>query len=254
MTTAPSRITGGARAASVLEDPVNRRNVSSSFTLIFSVVSESNAARAGYRWMEWITQRHIAGELNPQAAVRAWAYVSMAMYDATIAAWESKYTYRKPPSETDAAIRPRIAVPDAPSHPSDYAAAVGAPAEVLSYMLPARAANFQAMAGEGARSRLSAGVEYPSDYFAGLALGRRVAAAVISKARGNNFTATDDPAQALAYKIGEVRFKELRRLAELGKRFDIRAFHDVLLANGAIPLAVLESEVRRSIAETGTSR
>ena len=150
-----------------------------------------DAGPAGYRWMEWITQRHIAGELNPQAAVRAWAYVSMAMYDATIAAWESKYAYRrKRPSEADAAIRPRIAVPDSPSYPSDYAAAVGAAAEVLSYMIPARAANFQAMAEEGARSRLSAGVEYPSDYFAGLALGRRVAAAVISKARGDNFAAT----------------------------------------------------------------
>ena len=66
----------------------------------------------------------------------------------------------------------------------------------------------------------------------------------------------DDPAQALAYKIGELKFKELRRLAgkELGQRFDIRAFHDTLLANGSIPLAVLETEVRRWIAETGTSR
>jgi uncharacterized protein (DUF885 family) len=62
----------------------------------------------------------------------------------------------------------------------------------------------------------------------------------------------DNPAQALSYKIGELKFKELRKLAEkeLGPRFDIRAFHDTVLANGSIPLVVLEAEVRRWIAET----
>ena len=53
-------------------------------------------------------------------------------------------------------------------------------------------------------------------------------------------------------KIGELKFKELRKLAEteLGPRFDIRAFHDAVLANGSIPLVVLEAEVRRWIHET----
>ena len=61
----------------------------------------------------------------------------------------------------------------------------------------------------------------------------------------------DMPAQALSYKIGELKFKELRKLAEaeLGARFDIRAFHDAVLANGSIPLAVLEAEIRGWIAE-----
>lgn len=54
------------------------------------------------------------------------------------------------------------------------------------------------------------------------------------------------PGQALAYKTGEIKIRELRREAEaaLGDGFDIRAFHDMVLANGSITLEVLEQEVR----------
>jgi len=57
------------------------------------------------------------------------------------------------------------------------------------------------------------------------------------------------PGQALAYKLGEIKIWELRREAEatLGEAFDLREFHDVLLGNGALPLAALERVVQRYI-------
>jgi uncharacterized protein (DUF885 family) len=60
-----------------------------------------------------------------------------------------------------------------------------------------------------------------------------------------------DPGQALAYKIGELKIKELRAFAqrELGPKFDIKAFHDKILALGAVPLDLCEQQVRSWVAE-----
>jgi uncharacterized protein (DUF885 family) len=58
------------------------------------------------------------------------------------------------------------------------------------------------------------------------------------------------PGQAVAYKIGQLKISELRARAEreLGERFDIRKFHTAVLADGALPLDVLEAKLDRWIA------
>lgn len=139
-----------------------------------------------YRWMDLLANRQSTGQSLGVYPLRAYAYVSMAVYDATVAAWNAKQTYRRArPSAADPTIRARVPVPSNPSYPSDYAATAAAAAAVLAYLVPGEAAHFQSLAEEAGRSRLYAGVEYPSDYFAGLELGRRVAEQVIAKARAD---------------------------------------------------------------------
>jgi uncharacterized protein (DUF885 family) len=62
------------------------------------------------------------------------------------------------------------------------------------------------------------------------------------------------PGQALAYKIGQMKISELRKKAEqvLGEQFNIREFHDQVLASGAIPLNLLETRIDQWLAERQT--
>ena len=62
------------------------------------------------------------------------------------------------------------------------------------------------------------------------------------------------PGQATAYKVGEIRLRAIRTRAEqeLGDRFDVRRFHDALLVDGPLPLALLDQRMDRWIAEEKT--
>ena len=146
-----------------------------------------DAGSPAYRWIDLLNARTLAGmptATNGRTGV--YTYVALAMYDATVAAWESKYFYnRKRPSERDHRLSTALPVPDSPSYPSEHAAAAQAAASVLAYFLPAEAQSFQSMAEQAGWSRVLAGLQYPSDYYAGLELGRKVAEQVIAKAKAD---------------------------------------------------------------------
>jgi membrane-associated phospholipid phosphatase len=139
-----------------------------------------------YRWMDrMINLIETRGFSNPKNA-RNLGLLTVAMYDATIAAWQAKYTYnRRRPSLADPTIQPGIEVPQSPSYPSEHAVTAGAAAEILAYLYPAEAESFRWLGEEAARAALTAGINYPSDVRAGLELGRAVGARVVALARAD---------------------------------------------------------------------
>jgi membrane-associated phospholipid phosphatase len=155
-----------------------------------------DAGAPGYRWIDLISQRILAATPTTAFPHRVYTYVALAMYDATIAAWESKYYYRRArPSELDHKLPTAVAVPNSPSYPSEHAAAAQAAASVLAFFLPAEGATFQQLAEQAAHSRVLAGVQYPSDNDAGFALGRAVAERVIAKAMADGSDGTSTPSR-----------------------------------------------------------
>jgi membrane-associated phospholipid phosphatase len=139
----------------------------------------------GYRWNEIALAAANKAGLTADA-YRVLALLNAAIYDATIAAWDSKYTFNRPrPSTVDATLKTVLANPASPSYPSEHAVAAGAAATLLGFLFPQDAPSFAEMAQEAARTRLLAGVHYPSDVQAGLDLGRAVGALAVDRAKSD---------------------------------------------------------------------
>ena len=142
-----------------------------------------NTAAPVYRWNEMMITTALSKGMNTNMAGRGLALLHAAIYDATIAAWDAKYTYDRPrPSDFDRSLKTVIENPRSPSYPSEHAVAAGAASEVLAYLFPDQADDFRAKAQEAGQAFLIAGVQYPSDVETGLNLGRQVAALVIERA------------------------------------------------------------------------
>jgi membrane-associated phospholipid phosphatase len=135
------------------------------------------------RWNEIAIAQTIIGRMTLRS-YRAMALLNVAIYDATVAAWDSKYAHNRPhPTDLDPSISNAVAVPRSPAFPCEHAVTAGAASTVLAYLFPQRAATFTAQAEEAARSRVQAGVAFPSDAAAGLELGRAVGALVVARAQ-----------------------------------------------------------------------
>src|SRR5260370_7643101 len=85
-----------------------------------------DAGAPGYRWMVLAYQEVVKRNLAAPYATRALAMVSVAIYDATIAAWDSKYTYNRPrPSDVDPTVLLQVAKPNNPPYPPEHPVTAG---------------------------------------------------------------------------------------------------------------------------------
>jgi len=98
-----------------------------------------------------VFQNHL--DLNAPRAARAYAYQTIAQHDATLACWDTKYTYLElRPSQADTTITPVFAIPQHPGYPSGHACASGASAAVMSVVFPNDATLFVSMANDAGNS------------------------------------------------------------------------------------------------------
>jgi membrane-associated phospholipid phosphatase len=150
-----------------------------------------DAGAPSYQWNQMLLSEISKNKVGTVRAERALALVNVAIYDAMVAAWDTKYTYNRPrPSMVDKDLTTVIPNPRSPSYPSEHAVAAAAASTVLAYLFPTDAQIILAQADAAGRSRLLAGVQYPSDVQAGFDLGRAVAALVIARAQSDGSNAT----------------------------------------------------------------
>jgi membrane-associated phospholipid phosphatase len=152
-----------------------------------------NTGAPAYRWNEFMAKEAVAHNLGSTRGSRAFAILHTALSDATVAAWDAKYTYKRPrPSNLNRSIKPVIENPNSPSYPSEHAVTAGAAAEILAYLFPEKAEIYRNLAEEAGEAFLYAGVQYRSDYTAGLKLGQEVAALAIERAKHDGSDAVWD--------------------------------------------------------------
>lgn len=127
---------------------------------------------------------------NPPYAARAYAYLSIAQYDALIMAWKFKAQFNRPaPYKVDSGIQVSIPKSDLPSYPSEDAVISGATFELMKLLFPADIAYVTRKAEEEKNYRLWSGANVKSDIVAGDSLGRWVARKVVQQARADGMGA-----------------------------------------------------------------
>ena len=161
----------------------------------------SNASREQLRivhfWADGIATPTPPGHWNAIAAAdfmgrrfsevrwaRNLALLNMALMDAAIVCWDTKYFYFNPrPSQVDPRIKTLTGLPNFPSYISGHSTFSGAAAAILGHIVPERASAYAAMAKEASDSRLFGGIHYRSDCEAGLQVGGRIGGYAVERAR-----------------------------------------------------------------------
>ena len=118
-------------------------------------------------------------------SARAHAYLNIAMYDAFVSCWLTKYTYwTARPFQRIPGFTPIIPTPNFPGYLSGHSMVSGAASVVMGELFPAQRGYFASQADEAAMSRLWAGIHFPHDNEQGLVVGRAIGAKVVQDMMG----------------------------------------------------------------------
>jgi membrane-associated phospholipid phosphatase len=133
-----------------------------------------NAGSPGYRWYDMIGKLWMTDISNNGALANM--LLSTAIYDATVAAWDTKYAYNRPrPFAVDKRIAVYSSKPESPSYPCEHSVAAGVAVTIFSHFYPKLADSVNRMAQRAMNSRIAAGTAFPSDTRAGFELGKKIA-------------------------------------------------------------------------------
>ncbi len=114
---------------------------------------------------------------------RNMALLNMALMDAAIVCWDTKYYYFNPrPTQLNPNVKTLTGLPNFPSYISGHSTFSGAAATILGHIIPARANDYTAMAQEASLSRMYGGIHYRADCQVGLDVGKNIGQKAIDRA------------------------------------------------------------------------
>ncbi|MVT08388.1 phosphatase PAP2 family protein [Chitinophaga tropicalis] len=136
-------------------------------------------------WMAIAAEDFIKKDFSEVRWARNMALLAMAEMDAAIVCWDTKFYYFNPrPCQMNPKIKTLTGVPNFPSYISGHSTFSGAASRLLGHIIPERAAAYDAMAEEAAKSRFYGGIHYnKSDCGVGLVVGRNVGDYAIQRAK-----------------------------------------------------------------------
>ena len=126
-------------------------------------------------WNKIASDQILATKMNPIRTARTLAYVNMALADAGISCWDTKYFYYYPrPSQAIPGLKSILGLPNFPSYTSGHSTFSAAAATVLGYIFPTQSAEFERMAKEASESRIYGVIHYRFDCEVGLDVGKKI--------------------------------------------------------------------------------
>lgn len=141
-----------------------------------------NAGAPGYRWQSFIAPLWMNDTSNYGALANM--LLGAAIYDATIVAWDTKYTYKRPrPFTVNNQIKLLVPNPNSPSYPCEHSVAAGVAVTIIARFYPALADSVNRLAQQVMASRIATGTAFPSDTRAGFELGKKIAELEIEKTK-----------------------------------------------------------------------